>query len=101
MSWTAASRSRSIGSFNHSTQRRMLSGLALPAMVVVIARFAVENWRASFARSTPLDFQNSTACRAAALTSSGSFSHRGKVAPVSRRAEKGPALMIPTSRFCK
>jgi len=55
----------------------MLSGLALPAMVVVMSGLAQENCSAILAISTPFFAQCSAALRAAAFTFSGSFSQAG------------------------
>ena len=50
----------------------------------------------SLAMSVPRRAQSSAAIRAAAFTSSGSFSHAGSAAWVSSRALKGPAFSAPT-----
>ena len=59
-------------------------------------QFSIANWSASFAMSTPRLSHSAAAVRAAAFTASGSFSHAGSGAFVSRRAEKGPAFIAPT-----
>ena len=95
ISSTSASNCSSIGSATHLAQLRIFSGLALPAMVVVMSGLAVENCSASLAMSLPRLAQSAAALRAAAFTASGSFSHLGSGALVSKRALNGPALRMP------
>ena len=87
-----------MGSAAHCAHFRMFSGLALPAMVVVIAGLAMENWRAHLAISEPLSRQSRETFLAASLTLSGSLSQAGRGASVRRRAENGPAFRL--QRLC-
>ena len=82
----------------HCAHCRMFAGFALPAIVVAMSGCARLNCSASLAMSTPFCAQCAAAARAAAFTFSGSFSHAGSDAFVSRRALNGPAFIAPMPR---
>ena len=92
---TSRSSSSSSGSAAQSAQARTFCGFALPATVVAMSGLAMANCRASFAIELPRDRHSYAAARAAAFTSSGSFSHAGSGASVSSRALNGPAFIAP------